>query len=108
MLNQLLYGAEGDEVAEIVEAITLIVARGNEFEAVPVVQLFWRQTQDALDFGAAESVRGSHEKFSVLLFLADGFLPLLRNGHRTGCCRGFHRARRRLLGRGLPLGEALL
>ena len=108
MLNQLLYGAQGDEVAKIVEAVALIVSRGNEFEAVPVVQLFWRQTQDALDFGAAESVRGSHEKFSVLLFLADGFFALLRNGHRTGRCRGLYRARRRLFRRGLPLGEALL
>src|SRR5215469_7991856 len=66
--DQLLYGAQGDEVAKVVEAAALIFPRGDQLEAVPVIQLFWRQTQDTLDFVAAESVRGAHEKFSVLLF----------------------------------------
>src|SRR5579859_7104699 len=49
LLDQLLDGAQRDEVAKIVEARALLVSRGNQLEAVPVVQLFWRQTQDALD-----------------------------------------------------------
>ena len=60
--DQLLNGAQGDEVAEIVKTVALIIPRGDQLEAIPVVQLFWRQTQNTLDFVAAESVRGAHEK----------------------------------------------
>src|SRR5215472_2250431 len=65
LLDELLDGAKRDEVAEIVKAVALIVPSGNQFEAVPIVQLFWRQTQDTLDFVAAESVCGPHEDLKM-------------------------------------------
>src|SRR5256884_9125308 len=106
--DQLLYRAQRDQIAKVVEAAPLIFPRGDQLESVPVVQLFWRQTQNTLDFVAAESVRGAHEKSSVLLSLTDGLLPPLRNGHRTRRSGWLDRAHWRLLLGRLAFGQALL
>src|SRR2546429_5083400 len=44
--DQLLYRAQRDQIAKVVEAAPLIFPRGDQLESVPVVQLFWRRSEE--------------------------------------------------------------
>ena len=54
--SQLLYGAQSDEIVKIIETIVLFFTRRDETQTIPVLQLFWCEVQNPLDFFAAESV----------------------------------------------------
>ena len=67
LVNQLLYGAKADQIAETVEAVSLLFSGGNKSQAVPIVQLLPGQTQNALNLLWAESVRRAHRKLAGYL-----------------------------------------
>src|SRR5579863_3913135 len=80
--GELLDCAEANQVAEIVRANSLLAARRNKAQTVPIIQLLASQTENALDFVRAKSIRRTHEN------LAGGFLScaLLRRG--LNCASG--------------------
>src|SRR6266481_7059468 len=60
LVNQLLYGAKADQIAEIVDAVPKFFLGGNEAQAIPIIQLPRAQTHNALDILGAESARRAH------------------------------------------------
>src|SRR6267143_220895 len=89
-VNQLLYGAKADQIAKTVEAVSLFFSGRNKAQAVPILQLFPGQTQDALNFFWAESVRWTHQRLAGYLLSC----PFLHGGNRL------HRSSWRLLAHG--------
>src|SRR5260370_38562201 len=72
LVNQLLYGAKADQIAEIVDAVPKFFLGGNEAQAIPVIQLPRAKTHNPLDILGAESSRPAHIELNRGL----SFLPL--------------------------------
>src|SRR5580692_5878879 len=78
--NELLDGAQSDQIAEIVVAAAFFFAGRNEAQAVPVIQLLPGQADNSLNVLRAESVHCFHWK------LSGGFLPTGAAAEAAGAC----------------------
>src|SRR5215470_4659146 len=53
-------------MAKIVKPRSLLFARRHQAQTIPIIQLFWSEFQNPLDFIPSESVGGPHVKLSRL------------------------------------------